>query len=82
MSHSDFIKILFDLQDPNLYFLEDDIQRVQKKQIYSKVLHATLTKDTCACPHCHSQTTVKNGFKTTKVRYLPFQNYPIIIALK
>src|SRR3712207_8699759 len=44
------------LQDPNLYFLEDDIQRVQKKQIYSKVLHATLTKDTCACPHCHSQT--------------------------
>ncbi|WP_261791080.1 hypothetical protein [Fusobacterium necrophorum] len=54
MSHSDFIKVLFDLQDPNLYFLEDDIQRVQKKQIYSKVLHATLTKDTCACPHCHS----------------------------
>ncbi|MDK4504696.1 transposase family protein, partial [Fusobacterium necrophorum] len=49
---------------------------------YSKVLHATLTKDTCACPHCHSQTTVKNGFKTSKVRYLPFQNYPIIIALK
>ncbi|WP_288730687.1 hypothetical protein, partial [uncultured Fusobacterium sp.] len=48
MSHSDFIKVLFDLQDPNLYFLEDDIQRVQKKQIYSKVLHATLTKDTCA----------------------------------
>ncbi|EGR53896.1 hypothetical protein FSEG_02206, partial [Fusobacterium necrophorum D12] len=43
MSHSDFIKVLFDLQDPNLYFLEDDIQRVQKKQIYSKVLHATLT---------------------------------------
>ncbi|WP_035937200.1 transposase family protein, partial [Fusobacterium necrophorum] len=82
MSHSDFIKVLFDLQDPNLYFLEDDIQRIQKKQIYSKVLHATLTKDTCACPHCHSQTTVKNGFKTTKVRYLPFQNYPIIIALK
>ncbi|MDK4473423.1 ISL3 family transposase [Fusobacterium necrophorum] len=82
LSHSDFIKVLFDLQDPNLYFLEDDIQRVQKKQIYSKVLHATLTKDTCACPHCHSQTTVKNGFKTSKVRYLPFQNYPIIIALK
>ncbi|KID50024.1 hypothetical protein C095_01905 [Fusobacterium necrophorum subsp. funduliforme B35] len=32
MSHSDFIKVLFDLQDPNLYFLEDDIQRVQKNK--------------------------------------------------
>ncbi|WP_339076460.1 hypothetical protein [Fusobacterium necrophorum] len=32
MSHSDFIKVLFDLQDPNLYFLEDDIQRIQKNK--------------------------------------------------
>ncbi|KDE72870.1 hypothetical protein FUSO7_07635, partial [Fusobacterium necrophorum BFTR-2] len=82
MSHSDFIKVLFDLQDPNLYFLEDDIQRVQKKQIYSKVLHATLTKDTCACPHCNSLHTVKNGFKTSLVRFIPFQEYAIQIALK
>lgn len=82
MSHSDFIKVLFDLQDPNLHFLEDDIQKMLKKDTYFKVLHATLTKNTCACPHCHSLHTVKNGFKTSFVRFIPFQEYPIQIALK
>ncbi|KDE66150.1 hypothetical protein FUSO6_12290 [Fusobacterium necrophorum DAB] len=73
MSHSNFIKILFDLQDPNLYFLEEDIQKILKKDTYFKVLHATLTKNTCACPHCNSLHTVKNGFKTSFVRFMPFQ---------
>ncbi|AZW08985.1 zinc-finger of transposase IS204/IS1001/IS1096/IS1165 [Fusobacterium necrophorum] len=82
MSHSDSIKVLFDLQDPNLHFSEDDIQKIQKKQIYSKILHATLTKDTCACPHCNSLNTVKNGFKTSMVRCIPFQEYSIESALK
>ncbi|WP_442486636.1 transposase-like zinc-binding domain-containing protein [Fusobacterium necrophorum] len=50
--------------------------------MYSKVLHATLTKDTCACPHCNSLHTVKNGFKTSLVRFIPFQEYAIQIALK
>ncbi|MDY2573555.1 MAG: transposase [Fusobacterium necrophorum] len=82
MSHSNSIKVLFDLQDPNLHFLEEDIQKIQKKQIYSKILHATLTKDTSACPHCSSLNTVKNGFKTSRVRCIPFQEYSIEIALK
>ena len=82
MSHSNFIKNLFDLQDPNLHFLQEDIQKIRKKGIYSKVLKATLTKDACACPHCKSTHTVKNGFKTSLIRFLPFQEYPIHISLK
>lgn len=82
MSQSYFIKSLFDIQDKNITFLPLEIEKEYKYHTFSKVISAILTKDACACPHCHSQKTVKNGFKTTKVRYLPFQNYPITIALK
>ena len=82
MSHSDFIKFLFDMQDPNISITSQDFYKQQKKGSYSKVISATLTKDSSSCPHCHSHNTVKNGTKVAHIRYLPFQNYPITIALK
>lgn len=34
LSHSDSIKVLFNLQDLNLHFLEDDIQKIQKNILH------------------------------------------------
>ncbi|KDE62782.1 hypothetical protein FUSO5_09015 [Fusobacterium necrophorum BFTR-1] len=42
MSHSDSIKVLFDLQDPNLHFLEDDIQKIQKNRFMNGETHKIL----------------------------------------
>ncbi|AYZ74458.1 hypothetical protein EGX98_10730 [Fusobacterium necrophorum] len=47
--------------------METEIQKVLKKDTFSKILHATLTKDSCACPHCNSLHTVKNSFKTSMI---------------
>lgn len=82
MSQSHFIKILFDIQDKNITFSTETLEKEWKRSTFSKLIHATLTKEACACPHCHSQNTVKNGFKSVNIRYLHFQNYPITIVLK
>ncbi|KMV76219.1 hypothetical protein FGAG_01631, partial [Fusobacterium gonidiaformans ATCC 25563] len=54
MSQSYLIKSLFDIQDKNITFLPLEIEKEYKYHTFSKVISAILTKDACACPHCHS----------------------------
>ncbi|EHO15592.1 hypothetical protein HMPREF9466_03197, partial [Fusobacterium necrophorum subsp. funduliforme 1_1_36S] len=66
MSQSYLIKSLFDIQDKNITFFPLEIEKEYKYHTFSKVISAILTKDTCACPHCHSQKTVKMALKHQK----------------
>ena len=82
MSQNNFIKTLMNIQEENLQF-SNDCTFIKKKDITSKRLHATLNSENFhLCPFCNSAHIVRNGWKTSYIRFLKFQQYPIEIALK
>lgn len=70
------------IQKENLQF-STDCTFIKKKDIIIKRLYATLnSKDFHLCPFCNSAHIVRNGWKTSYIKFLKFQQYPIEIALK
>ena len=81
LPQTNLIKFLFDIQEKNISFSHDFFKK-QEKHTWVKIIPATLTTDSCSCPHCGSAQTVKNGFLHTKIRYIPCQNYPVTFDIK
>lgn len=82
MSHNDSIKFLLDIQDENINILSE-CSVVHKKNLNFKRLHAKLdSSHICLCPHCNSTNIVRNGWRTSYIQFLKFQNYPFEIALQ
>lgn len=70
------------IQEENLQF-STTCTFVKKKDITIKRLHATLnSEDVHICPFCNSAHIVRNGWKTSYIKFLKFQQYPIEIALR
>lgn len=82
MSQNNFIKTLMNIQEENLQF-SNNCTFIRKKDIIIKRIYATLnSKDFHLCPFCNSAHIVRNGWKTSYIKFLKFQQYPIEITLK
>ncbi|UDM80503.1 ISL3 family transposase [Vagococcus fluvialis] len=84
LNHS--IRISLDLKDKNITFNQSFCEEKIMKGILSKVYYGTLTYHAKACPCCgvknENYSIVKNGFLTTKIKWLNTTNWPTYLYLK
>lgn len=86
MPHNHSIRISLDLKDKNVTFNHYFCKEKIVKGILSKVYYGTLTYRAKACPCCgvknENYSIVKNGFLTTRIKWLNVTNWPTYLHLK
>lgn len=86
MPHNHSIRISLDLKDKNITFNHSFCEEKIVKGILSKVYYGTLTYQAKVCPCCgvknDNYSIVKNGFLTTKIKWLNTTNWPTYLYLK
>ena len=86
MPRNNCIRIALDLKDKNILFDENFCEEKRIKGFRSKVYYATLTYQPSHCECCgmknHSYSIVKNGYLTSRVKWVSSTHYPTYIQLK
>ena len=86
MSHNHCIRTALDLKDKNIYF--DSIFCEEKiiKGVRSKLFKGVLTYNPSACHCCgiknENYSVVKNGFISSRIKWLSMAHYPTYLLLK
>jgi len=84
MPHTDFIRDLLDLKDPNINissecYLEEEIKGVIHKVILGELTYKPTACFKCAC--LFDNNIIKHGFKTSNIKVLSTAGFPTIIRL-
>ncbi|EHF1090199.1 ISL3 family transposase, partial [Enterococcus faecalis] len=86
MSHNHCIRISLDLKDKNISFDSNFCEEQLIKGVKSKVYKGILTYNPSACPCCGIKNEqfaiVKNGFMSSRIKWLSVAHYPTYILLK
>ncbi|MEG0679972.1 MAG: transposase family protein, partial [Carnobacterium sp.] len=86
MSHNNCIQISLDLKDKNITFEEKFCEEKRIKGFKSKIFFATLTYNPSHCERCgqknEAYSIVKNGYLTSRVKWISPTHYPTYIQLK
>lgn len=85
MSHTDSIRKLLNIKDPNILFDENFYSEDQIKGVSSKIFHAILTylPDACqACGHVFDNEIIKHGFKTSLIKLPSISGFHTYLKLK
>ncbi|MFU7519660.1 ISL3 family transposase [Vagococcus salmoninarum] len=86
MFHNDYIRLSLNLKDPNITFAEKACVEQKIKGVTATLYFATLTYIPTHCNCCDRENTdfliVKNGFLTSRVKWLHLANRPAYIELK
>ena len=86
MSHNHCILLSLDLKDKNIYFDSIFCEEQLIKGVRSKVYKGILTYNPSACPCCGVKneqfSIVKNGFISSRVKWLSVAHYPTYLLLK
>lgn len=86
MSHNDCIRTALNLKDKNIIFNEKFCEEKKMKGLKSVVYYATLTYRPNHCRQCGVKNEcfkiVKNGFLTSKIKWLSTSHQPTYICLK
>lgn len=85
MSQSHFTKILLDLKDKNIT-IEEMTEKQKDKGHLTNFIYAKLTYTPTHCSCCgvlnQQFDVVKNGFKVSKIKWLPMAHFPTTLVLK
>ena len=86
MSHNHCIRVSLDLKDKNISFDSIFCEERLINGVRSKVYNGLLTYKPLACPCCgiknEHYSIVKNGFLSSRVKWLSTAHYPTYILLK
>ncbi|MFI4080521.1 ISL3 family transposase, partial [Vagococcus fluvialis] len=86
MSHNHCIRLSLDLKDKNIYFDSIFCEEQLIKGIRSKIYKGILTYTPSACPCCGIKneqfSIVKNGFISSRIKWLSVAHYPTYLLLK
>lgn len=86
MSHNHCIRMSLDLKDKHITFEENFCEEKKIKGVNSKIYLATLTYSPDQCPCCampnNDFSIVKNGFLTSRIKWVSMAHYPTYIRLK
>ncbi|MFU7519902.1 ISL3 family transposase [Vagococcus salmoninarum] len=86
MFHNDYIRLSLNLKDPNITFAEKACVEQKIKGVTATLYFATLTYTPTHCKCCDRENTdfllVKNGFLTSRIKWLHLANRPAYIELK
>ena len=52
MTHTDYTKIILNIEDPNIYFYDNCLEIKEIKGIKTKIFHGYLTYTPDYCPKC------------------------------
>jgi len=84
MPHTDFIRDLLDLKDPNIIISDECYLEETIKDIVHKVILGKLTYEPAACYNCacvFDKHIIKHGFKTSDIKVLSTAGFPTIVRL-
>ncbi|MDT2747965.1 ISL3 family transposase [Vagococcus fluvialis] len=86
MSHNHCIRTTLDLKDKNIYFDSIFCEEKMIKGVRSKLFKGVLTYNPSACPCCgiknENYSVVKNGFISSRIKWLSMAHYPTYLLLK
>ena len=87
MTHTDYTKIILNIEDPNIYFYDNCLEIKEIKGIKTKIFHGYLTYTPDYCPKCGC---INEGFKdiikwnfkrNCKIKVTKVSNYNAILLL-